>query len=220
MTDKNLTEVVAIIDRSGSMAGLIDDTIGGFNTFLEEQKALPGSIKLTLVQFDHEYEITCDGLDINDVKPLTNDTYKPRGNTALFDAVGRTINQVGSRLSNTPEDKRPGQVIFVIITDGFENSSREFIGDKVREMVRHQSDIYSWSFVYLGGGDLDNQAKQIGISAANIYSYSASAAGTKNVYTNFSKGVARSRDNLSKGVSLNVSDSFLTPQEASSLKDD
>lgn len=230
MTDKNLTEVVAIIDRSGSMNGLVSDTIGGYNSFVEEQKKGEGRTIFTLVQFDTEYQIDYEGVDVNDVKPLDKSTYIPRGATALLDAVGRTVNVVGQRLANTPEEKRPGQVIFVVITDGEENSSREFKAQQVKDMVKHQIEKYSWSFVYLGGGDIESQKEQglsLGIAAANVYNYSTSnSVGTKNVYTNVSKGVLRRK--MGMAVSADASayaaqaatESLLEEDEVDSLMKD
>ncbi len=160
MVDKNLTEIVAILDRSGSMQNLRTDTIGGFNSFIAEQKKAEGKAVLTLVQFDDLYQIDYEGKDINDVADLDETTYVPRGSTALLDAVGRTINAVGSRLAKLPEDQRPGQVIFLVITDGQENTSREFQAEKVKEMVKHQTDTYQWSFIFMGGGDIESQKDQ------------------------------------------------------------
>jgi uncharacterized protein YegL len=221
MTDKNYTEVIAIIDRSGSMEPLRSDTIGGFNSFIEEQKKAEGRASITLVQFDDKYQIDYGGIDVNDVKPLDETTYVPRGGTALFDAVGRTVNAVGARLAKMEEDKRPGQVIILVITDGFENSSREFQTDKVQEMVKHQTEKYSWKFVYLGGGDLESQKAQgmsLGFSGANVYSYNTNKTG--DVYKNLSRGVARSRKAVSDGFAVAASAAILTDAESKELEED
>jgi uncharacterized protein YegL len=217
MTDKNLTEIVAIIDRSGSMFSLVNETIGGFNNFLTEQQKTPGKAILTLVQFDDQYQIDYNGIDINDVKPLDTTTYVPRGMTALLDAVGKTINTVGERLAKTEEDKRPGKVVFLIITDGQENSSQEFVAEKVKEMVSHQTDKYQWSFVFLGGGLPTMQTAQaaaLGIAPQNAYNYSANHIGTQAVYTNLSRGMSRRR--LADDIDAN--ESFLTDEEQEDLK--
>lgn len=220
MTDKNLTEIVAIIDRSGSMANLRQETIGGFNNFVEEQKKGAGKAIITLVQFDDQYQIDYQGVDVNDVKPLDESTYSPRGMTALLDAVGKTVNAVGERLAKLNEEKRPGQVIFLIITDGHENSSREFKATKVKEMVKHQTDKYNWSFVYLGGGDINSQRDQgisLGINDANVYNYSANNIGTAAVYSNITKGVSRRRSLAADGFCANSSDSLLNEEEVGEL---
>lgn len=214
MTDQNLTEIVAIIDRSGSMFSYVQNTIGGYNQFVEEQRKVDGKATITLVQFDDKYQVDYSGVDINDAKLLDEKTYVPRGNTALFDAVGKTINTIGERLANTEEDKRPGKVIVMIITDGEENSSTEFTQQQVSEMVKHQTDKYSWTFVFLGGGNLEaqkHQAIKLGVCAANAYGYNLH--NVEDVYTSISKGVTRSR----KLAPDQVTDSFLIAEEVACL---
>jgi hypothetical protein len=221
MTNINLTEIVAIIDRSGSMQILQDDTIGGFNSFLSEQKKNAGKAKLTLVQFDDKYQIDYDGIDINDIKDLTKETYVPRGCSALFDAVGRTIVTVGERLAKTKEDDRPGQVIFLIITDGQENASKEYrIAAKIADMVKHQTDKYNWTFTFLGGGDAAfSQGAALGINVNNTYNYSANAAGTSNLYRGVSKGISKRREKaVLDGDVYCASMSLLSDEDAKSLK--
>jgi uncharacterized protein YegL len=217
MTDINLTEIVAIIDRSGSMVDLVSETIGGYNSFLKEQKKAPGKANITLVQFDDKYQIDYDGVDINDAKELDEKTYVPRGMTALLDAVGKTIITVGERLSKAKEEERPGQVIFLIITDGLENSSREFVAEKVSEMIKHQTDKYNWTFTFLGGGDAAfNQAKGMGVNVNNSYNYAT--VNTSHVYKAASAGVSRRRDAASKGIIMTSNASLLTDQEAREIK--
>jgi|SRR5690606_14094444 len=222
MTDKNLTEIVAIIDRSGSMQSLVDDTIGGFNSFIEEQKKGVGKVLLSLVQFDNYYQIDYEAKDINDVVQLDKSSYIPRGGTALFDAVARTVNTVGARLATTPEDQRPGTVIFLVITDGMENASNEFSKDQVRDMVKHQIEKYNWEFVYMGGGDLETQKAQgisLGIVANKVYAYSTdNGVGTKNLYRSVGSAFGRRMKAASAGISFNASDSdMLNAEEVSSL---
>jgi len=134
---ENLTEMVFILDRSGSMSNLTKDTIGGFNTMIENQKKEDGDAVLTTVLFDDMYELLHDGVNIQDVKELTNKEYYARGMTALLDAIGKTINTVGERLSKTKEENRPSKIIFVITTDGQENSSKEFTQKQIKEMIEH-----------------------------------------------------------------------------------
>lgn len=221
MTDTNLTEIIAILDRSGSMGELRAETIGGFNNFVDEQKKeASGKAILTLVQFDDQYQIDYEGKDINDVQPLSEETYIPRGMTALLDAVGKTIIAVGERLAKMDEDKRPGQVIFLIVTDGHENSSKEYGAAKLKEMVKHQEDKYNWSFVFMGGGDIESQREQgvgMGICDANSYGYSANAGGTKRLYSNVSKGVSRRRAAAQNGVLYAASAALLTEDEKDEL---
>jgi len=218
MVDKNLTEIVAIIDRSGSMQSLRSDTIGGFNSFVAEQKKAEGKALLTLVQFDDKYQIDYEGKDINDVSDLNETTYVPRGSTALLDAVGRTVNAVGARLAALDEDKRPGQIIFLIITDGQENCSKEFAASKVKEMVKHQTDTYKWSFVFMGGGDIESQKDQgasLGILRSNTYGFSRN--NIPGVYAHISTGISRRRAAQAAGADFSCQDSLLTEDEIGSL---
>ena len=206
--NNNLTEIEFILDRSGSMGGLTDDTIGGYNAFIESQKNEPGDAVLTTVLFDHEYTVLHNGVNLKDVKPMTYAEYMPRGMTALYDAIGKTINDVGRRLNNTPEAERPGKVIFVITTDGYENASKEFTQQQVKEMIEHQTDKYSWQFMFLGANiDVQEVSCNLGISADFAASYTASENGVESVYSTMSKTVAGYRD--TGAVSMNWMDSLV-----------
>lgn len=168
--NNNLTEIVCIIDRSGSMASITNDAIGGFNTFLAEQKKLPGEARLTLVLFDHEYLVPVDNQPLDKVEELTASTYVPRGSTALMDAIGRAITTVGERLAKTEEAQRPGQVVVVILTDGFENASQEYTRTRVAEMIQHQQEKYNWRFVYLGVNvDAFKEASSLNIAPTTTF---------------------------------------------------
>ena len=147
---KNLTELVFIIDRSGSMYNLVNDTIGGYNSMIENQKKEQGDAYVTTVLFDDNYELLHDHINLKEIKPITDKEYYTRGSTALLDAVGKTINSIGVRLNNTPEDERPDKVIFVITTDGYENASRKFTKTQIKDMIEHQQNKYSWTFIFLG----------------------------------------------------------------------
>lgn len=179
----NLTEVVFILDRSGSMYDLTDETIGGFNAFVDKQKQDEGETLLTTVLFDDKYEILHNGVNIKNIAPMTTNEYWARGYTALYDAIGRTINDVGARLAATAESERPSHVIFVITTDGYENGSREFTQAKVREMIEHQTDKYNWEFLFLGA-NIDSRAvgTNIGIKATNTANFTASSVGVDSVF--------------------------------------
>jgi len=180
--NNNLTEIVFILDRSGSMGGLENDTIGGFNGFVKKQ-AEAGQTSLTTVLFDDQYEILHNGIDAGNVV-LTGDEYFTRGCTALLDAVGKTINDVGKRLSETPEAQKPGKVIFVITTDGLENASKEFSYDTVKKMITHQSEKYSWEFVFMGANiDVAKEGNKLGIKAGRSFCFATSSAGINTMYT-------------------------------------
>ena len=146
---KGLTEIIYVLDRSGSMGHLTGDTIGAYNAYLDEQKKFDGETKITTVLFDDKYELLYNGEKIENAY-LDHEKYYVRGMTALYDAVGKTILDVGHRLSVTPENERPEKVIFIITTDGYENASKEFTQKKVKEMIEHQSNKYSWEFMVFG----------------------------------------------------------------------
>ena len=185
MTDKNLVEIVAVVDRSGSMGATKEKTIeaiGGFNAFLKEQQELPGKANLTLVLFDHEYILKHDGVDIQDVQPFDEKTYVPRGMTALLDAVGRTVDDVGKRLADTPDEERPWRVIFCVLTDGMENASHDYTKSRVQEMVKHQEEKYGWKFQYLAAGlDAFHAADLVGMQGS-AQQFSNDAQGTQRLY--------------------------------------
>lgn len=190
----NPTEIVFILDRSGSMMGLTKDTIGGFNSFIEKQKQEPGEALLTTILFDDMYEILHNGINLKEVNPMTNDQYWARGLTAMYDAIGKTINEVGRRLHETPEEDRPGKVIFVITTDGLENASREFTQEKVKEMIQHQTKKYSWDFIFLGANINSVQtAKNIGISTDYAANYVATVDGLNSMYCAVDAAVSSAR---------------------------
>jgi len=194
----NLTEIVFLLDRSGSMGGLESDTIGGFNAFIEKQRQLAGETLVTAVLFDDRYEILWNGANAQEVK-LTDKEYYVRGCTALLDAVGKTILDVGHRLSQTCEDARPGKVIFVITTDGLENASREFTYKKVKELIKHQQEKYCWEFIFLGANiDAAKEADSIGISMDNAYNFESSKAGVENMYCVVSEAVSEKRRSTRK----------------------
>lgn len=172
--NKNLTEIVYILDRSGSMSGLEKDTIGGYNSFLEKQKKEDGDAVVTTVLFDDKYDMVHDHVDIKKVKPLTNKEYFARGMTALLDAIGKTINHVGNRHKYALDSEVPGKTIVVITTDGFENASREFNSDKVKSMIEHQKKKYGWEFLFLGANiDAISAAESIGIHSDRAVCYEA-----------------------------------------------
>jgi len=176
----NLTELVFILDRSGSMSGLESDTIGGFNSMLEKQKKVDGECRITTVLFDHTYRLLHDRIDIKAVSPITEKEYYVGGSTALIDAIGRTINKIVEVQKNTAEEFRAAKVMFVIITDGYENASREFTADKVRAMIKDETDKYGWKFIFLAANiDAVETAERYGIRRDHAVSYESDSEGTR-----------------------------------------
>lgn len=147
---KDLTDIVVLLDRSGSMSPIAADTIGGLNSFIEQQKALPGEGFFTCIQFDDQYETLVPRTNLRDLGAIPAGSYLPRGTTALLDSLNRLITETGVRLSQTPESERPEYVIFVVITDGAENASQKTTLPQLSKMINHQTDVYKWKFVFLG----------------------------------------------------------------------
>jgi hypothetical protein len=195
VTKPNSTLIAIVLDRSGSMQSIAADTIGGFNSFLEEQRKVPNDdARLTFVQFDHEYDVIHDSMPLKDVPALTSATYVPRGSTALLDAMGRTINTVGASLARMPESERPSQVVFCIITDGQENASREYTHARVSELIQHQQAKYRWNFVFLGANmDAISVGGGYGVSAGHALTFTSSPVGMVNMYASLSSNVASYR---------------------------
>ena len=184
------TEVVCVIDKSGSMHKLRDDAIGGFNSFLEDQQKSDDKINLTTVLFDTEYTVW-ETKPVKEHGKLDTSNYVPGGNTALLDAVGRSINELRARLEKLDEDKRPDKAIFVIITDGQENSSREFREPgMIKKMIEEREKEANWQFIFVGANvDAFAEAGSMGIRSAMAASYSPDSAGTRSAYKGVSKAV-------------------------------
>ena len=196
---KNKTDITIILDRSGSMASVKDDTIGGFNNFLSEQQKVEGEAALSLVQFDDQYEVVYEDKDIQIASTLTEATFQPRGSTALFDAVGRTVNSIGRRLAALPEEMRPDKVLVVIMTDGFENASREFTAAAISEIINHQRNVYSWEFMFIGANqDAVLSAREIGIPAAASLTYAANSEGMQAAYSLVAEKISNYRSSNNK----------------------
>lgn len=191
---ENLTELIMILDMSGSMYELRDDTIGGYNSLIEEQKKEDGEAFVTTVLFNHSYSVLYDRADIKDVKPLTGGEYIPSGMTAMLDAVGRAITSVGQSLAAMPEEERPSRVMVTIITDGYENSSKEYTWDAIRAMIKEQREKYSWVFTFIGA-DIDTMkvSGDLGIDSRLSKSYTKSADGTGSVYMSVSNAMKKVR---------------------------
>jgi len=167
----SLTDITIVSDRSGSMNSVRDATIEAFNGYVSSQQQCAGQAQLTLVQFDDQYETPLSCVPIARTPSLNHPSYEPRGSTALFDAIGRTLVVTGARLNAMPATQRPSKVLLVIQTDGYENASREFRAQQIQEMIAHQRDKYGWQFVFLGANqDAIMSAAKFGIPAASALS--------------------------------------------------
>jgi len=186
---KSSVHITVVLDRSGSMQSIRDDIIGGFNVFLEEQKKVKGAVTLTMVQFDttDPFEVIHSFADIHNVPALTVETFVPRGGTPLLDAMGRTIHNLTAWLDGRPKKERPEKLVVVFITDGQENSSREFNLDQIKSMIKKKQKNDDWQFVFLSA-DLDavDDAQSVGIAAESVMSFDKNTKGTKAMFTSLS----------------------------------
>ncbi len=191
---KNLTELVFILDRSGSMAGLEKDTIGGFNAMIEKQRDEAGDAIISTVLFDHESEVIHDRLTLDAVPKLTGKEYYVRGCTALLDAVGGAIRHIGNVHKYAREEDRPEKTLFVITTDGMENASCRYSYEKVKAMITRQKEKYGWEFLFLGANiDAAREAARFGISEDRAANYHADTVGTGVIYEAVSETVCNFR---------------------------
>jgi len=187
-----LVEVVFIMDRSGSMSGLEEDTIGGFNAMLEKQKKESGNIIWSTVLFDHISEVVHDRVPVDKVKELDSDTYYVRGSTALLDAVGGAIHHIGNVHKYARPEDRPEKTLFVITTDGMENASRRYNYDKVRQMIQRQKEKYGWEFLFLGANmDAVTEAGKMGIRPERAVRFKCDKQGLRGAYESVAEATAR-----------------------------
>jgi hypothetical protein len=190
----DLTSINVVLDRSGSMASVRNETIHGFNTFVLQQRQLPGLATLSLAQFDDRYELVHDAVPLACVPPLTAATFVPRGNTALLDALGHTIQALDARLVQLPSARCPGRVLVAVLTDGAENSSRVFSERGVRELVQARRRERGWRFMFLGANvDAVAEAEKLGIAPDDATQFAASAAGTACAFDAMHRRVASVR---------------------------
>ena len=189
-----MTELVFILDRSGSMSGLEKDTIGGFNSMIEKQKREDGQALVSTVLFDNESVVIHDRLPLDRVPPLTEEEYYTRGCTALLDAVGGAIHHIGNIHKYARKEDVPEKTLFIITTDGYENASRRYDYEKVRHMIQHEKEKYGWEFLFLGANiDAAAEAKRFGIDADRAVTYKCDAAGTALNYDVISEAVCSVR---------------------------
>ncbi len=198
---KNLTELVFILDRSGSMAGLEADSIGGFNAMIEKQKGEPGEALISTVLFDNEAQVIHDRIPLDRIPPLTRKEYYVRGCTALLDAVGGAIHHIGNVHKYAREEDVPEKTLFVITTDGMENASHHYTYEKVQAMVKRQQEKYGWEFLFLGANiDAAREAARFGIRADCAADYHADHIGTEAVYESVCEAVCQVRSSAPLGA--------------------
>ena len=188
--NKNLTEIVYILDRSGSMSGLEADTIGGFNSMMEKQKKTGEEALVSTVLFDDECEVLHDRVPLDKIEKMTDEQYYVRGCTALLDAIGGAIHHIGNVHKYAREEDRPAKTIFVITTDGMENASRQYTYDKIQRMVKKQQKKYGWEFIFIGANiDSFAEAQRLGVKKSRAVNYVHDEVGTAKVYAGVSAAV-------------------------------
>ncbi len=192
--NKNLTEIVFIIDKSGSMSGLETDTVGGFNSMIEKQKSSEGEALVTTVLFSNELQLLHDRISIKDVKPMTTSDYFVSGCTALLDAIGKTILHIGDIHKYAREEDVPAHTMFIITTDGMENASRFYSSRQVKELIETKKQKYGWEFLFLGANiDAVKTAEHFGINADRAVNYHADSKGTRLNYETLSEAISAVR---------------------------
>jgi uncharacterized protein YegL len=191
---KDVTELVFVLDKSGSMAGLEGDTIGGYNSILKKQQKGEGEVIVTTVLFNHQYELLHDRINIKGISPITEEDYEVGGTTALLDAIGFAIQKIKNVQKKTKEEERAEKVLFVITTDGMENASREFTSSKIKNMIQHQKEKVGWEFMFLGANiDAISTAAQFGIDEDFAVEYHADKEGTQLNYQVLNEAVMNFR---------------------------
>ena len=196
---KKGTKILTIIDRSGSMYGIKDDAIGGFNTFLKSQQEIDEEAKMKVVLFDHEYKVIYDDF-LDDIKPLNDNMYQPRGSTALYDALGKIITDELDYLASIKKKKRYEKYIVVILTDGDENSSTKYTREMINKLISEQEQDFGWEFVFLAANqDAFASAGALGITGNAVFNFAATGEGTTNVYAAMADTVTSYRT-MSKGA--------------------
>ena len=192
----NKTELVFILDRSGSMSGLEEDTVGGFNSMIKKQRKLEGEVKVSTVLFNHRSKVIHNRLDIEEVNLMTENEYQVSGTTALLDAVGRSIRKIKHVYADTLREDRPSKVIFVITTDGMENSSREFSYKRIKNNIEQLQEEYGWEFLFLGANiDAVSEASKFGIRPKRAVRFHSDSKGTKLNYMVLNKAIGKMRNN-------------------------
>ncbi len=209
--ENNITELVFILDRSGSMAGLESDTIGGFNSMIEKQKKQDGTCYVSTVLFDNVSEVLHDRVKLGDISPMTDKDYTVRGCTALVDTIGDAIHHIGNIHKYAREEDVPEHTMFVITTDGQENASHRYTADQVKMMIERQKQKYGWEFLFIGANiDAVETARRYGISEDRAVNYNADGEGTQILYESVANAVCNVRANASLGAdwSKDINDDY------------
>lgn len=202
MPNANLTAIAVLLDRSGSMMNVREATVAGLNTFFRTQRETVGDVRLTLAQFDDQYEVKADFVDLKAFPDLTQDDFMPRGWTALLDGIGKIVTDLGTKLAALPEEERPGKVIVVVQTDGGENSSREFSLQAIQDLIKEQQAKYAWEFVFLGANqDAIATGGAMGFAAGASMSYNSNPLSTGKTFQVIGSVVSNTRSLRSKGIS-------------------
>lgn len=209
--NNNITELVFLIDRSGSMSGLEKDTVGGFNSMIEKQKKQDGKCFVSTVLFDHETEVLHDRLPLDRIGKMTENEYFTRGSTALLDALGGAIRHIGNIHKYARNEDVPEHTMFIITTDGMENSSHQYTAERIKAMIERQKSEYGWEFLFIGANiDAVTTAAKYGISEDRAVNYNADAAGTQIVYDAIEAtvGAVRSGKKLSSRWSKSINEDY------------
>jgi uncharacterized protein YegL len=215
---KGLTEIVFILDRSGSMRGLEADTIGGYNSMIDKQKGEDGEALISTVLFDGQTEVLHDRIPLDKIEPITDKEYYVRGSTALLDAIGGAIHYIGNIHKYARSEDVPEKTLFIITTDGMENSSRNYTYDKVKKMVERQKEKYHWEFIFMGANmDAVSVANNFGVDRLHAVTYECDGAGTALNYKVMSKMVSRARK---AGSAKEMGAAFDSEEMLSEIRDD
>ena len=199
----NITEIVFILDRSGSMSSFEADTLGGFNATIEKQKEQNGKVYVSTVLFDNDSEVIHDRIDINEIKRMSRRDYQVRGCTALLDAIGGAIHHIGNIHKYARPEDVPEHTIFIITTDGMENASHRYSSEKVKEMIKRQTEKYGWEFIFLAANiDAVETAENIGIRKERAANYRQTKDGVYRSYCAMSEAISTVRENRAKDMKL------------------
>jgi hypothetical protein len=217
---KNHCDITVVMDRSGSMGHLQDEVIGAYNSFLKEQSTVKGTADITLVQFDDRYQVDYEAIDILDAEPLNRKTYRPRGMTSLYDAIGKTICSTNERIFKLKRKKRPEKVIFLVQTDGMENNSKEYRLETIKSMITDHKIKCKWEFVFMGSDPTTfADAKSFGIPTANVAMHKKTKHAYTHAFADFSSNTAQFRSGAKTDMSYDHNTGKTDEENASGNKD-